>query len=41
MDLKFYITNEWIQSLHRRMNLSRRMMTTAQATIIGLIWQEV
>ena len=40
MYLEFQITDKWIQSLYRHMNLSRRMMTTSRPTVTRSIWLE-
>ena len=40
MYLEFQITDKWIQSLYRRMNLSRRMVTTSRPTDTRSIWLE-
>ena len=40
MYLEFQITDGWIQSLYRRMNLSRRMVTTSRPTVTRSIWLE-
>ena len=40
MYLEFQITDVWIQSLYRRMNLSRRMVTTSRPTVTRSIWLE-
>ena len=41
MYLEFQVIDEWIQSLYRRMNLSRRVVTTSRPTITRSIWLEV
>ena len=40
MYLEFQITDGWIQSLYRCMNLSQRMVTTSRPTVIRSIWLE-
>jgi len=40
MYLDFLITEGWIQSLCRRMNLSRRMVTTSRPVVTRSIWLE-
>ena len=40
MYLEFQITDVWIQSLNRRMNLSRRMVATSRSTVTRSIWLE-
>ena len=40
MYLEFQITDGWIQSLFRRMNLSQRMVTTSRPTVTRSIWLE-
>ena len=40
MYLEFQITEGWIQSLYRRMNLPRRMVTTSRPTLTRSIWLE-
>ena len=40
MYLEFQITDGWIQSLYRRMNLSQRMVTTSRPIVTGAIWLE-
>ena len=39
--LDFVITNGWLQSLYKRMNLSRRMVTTSRPVITQSTWLEV
>ena len=39
--LDYVITNGWLQSLYKRMNLTRRMVTTLRPVITKLTWLEV
>ena len=39
--LDFVITNGWLQSLYKRMNLTRRMVTTSRPVITQSMWLEV
>ena len=41
MYLEFQITDGWIQSFCKRMNLSPRIVTTSGPTITRSIWLEV
>ena len=39
--LDFVVTKGWIQSLYKRMYMSRRMVTTSRPIVTAFLWEEV
>ena len=39
--MDFSVTNTWVRSLYRRMNLTRRVATTSRPVITHALWDEL